>query len=855
MCSLSHLFEFFTPFLTPLSVFWLFHVGFKSHLPVPTSSENIEGVPDTEKKIMPPKSAISTKISGPKRAREGDEVEAPLISSKTAACPTTLEPPPSDENFVTPNFVPDDVSLASLTDPLPPEVDARIYGPLRYFLASFTKDGTVEGVPYCPRVGAFEKTMEHLRNMPRTASRHDLLCNTGASGTGKSVQLAQDMKTAALFGCVVFSVDFNGLQELSVDKDKATSRHETLKLSNFISVRVLSSVLGIVWGENVHEKVNTELPKRGYETSLWGLSLEEAVVIAKEIAGCADRPAFLAIDEFKKIGDWSSLDALDSLSKLCGVMDRSMFQSPKDRIYLSVSVYDMVDLRNLQANSKRKLLHQPLPPVLPFIFNGSLVGLDPKGWPRHLLDPALRNHVPMKYQGNVARGVKLLFRSGGHGRCLESLLRCAGGTPISALGESEFSLAQREMSAALDTSRIVPILEKHFSTNELLDLLKGLFVLSPREGDTLTAATPYHYQVFPAFSHRKVGFLWLDAASKLVESLAKEAAAQQDELFNHIVEVFSVLNSPTRSFSAGKQFEEVLFRSLPISFCSNASEEIRHFFYQLGSQIGEAPIMKPTGILFKTDVPAFPVTNANIEVLEDIAKKINGERPATGPKTNASDLLECQEQLIDDLLSVGSGGNNTALSVLPEYEYSLAADHLLAIPLEGGGRVVFVFQEKEWFFDTVKDSRKYCVAEARKHCVTEARWGRQFFLCDKCYSNREGKGGTHVNRFYQAWKDRIQRKGGESVVGPTHFVFVLATPNCIDTAAQSTGIGKTPESETEGNLGDCSGPLDDEAWLSLEHMGQWCPTVAYSALAGDKFRGILRGKGNPGYAFSSKDEG
>ena len=280
------------------------------------------------------------------------------------------------------------------------------------------KNQLIKGVPYVVRKQGANALAAQIEKPKDTSGRYSLLCNTGPKGSGKTVLQRQNMlQVARDFGFLAVEIEFNGIQSVGTEgKAKFTRR-----VANRI-LCYLPKYWGMDWPECL-EAIAKDF--EGKDKSPLS-SITRAVEELKKALNHKG-PVLLAVDELAmaprsgKRDKKGNLSELCLIMQLCGIMDDSLDLSANNRIFLAVSVYDLVDLGALATRSSRTLLHQELPPILPVMLDSAVLTRLPV-WLQVFFNKKKREKMKLKLASDMGGAAKLLAESGGHPRRIEALI-------------------------------------------------------------------------------------------------------------------------------------------------------------------------------------------------------------------------------------------------------------------------------------------------------------------------------------------------------------------------------------------------------------------------------------------------
>uniref|UniRef100_A0A7S1R138 Uncharacterized protein n=1 Tax=Neobodo designis TaxID=312471 RepID=A0A7S1R138_NEODS len=777
---------------------------------------------------------------------------------------------------------------------------ASVFAPANLMsMVTEIKKGVVNGVPFHLRVEAETLLDVHLLEAPNTSKRYHLVVNTAPAGAGKSTLLAQNMLRAAeKHGCVVFGLDFNGGQQIQVDRGQSAP----VSPKNALGARILASACPeLEWDADVYTKLRKDFA--GFET----MPLRGIIDLAKKKVHCEHLPAFLAVDELLKMDALGSEKAKEGLSDICAAMDRTLVLPDRSKhVYACVSVYDIVDVSTLTTKeSKRPLLHQPLPPLLPVLFAG-----DKKSAVKELelrvpcvfsvINESRREEVRPKEFQAAFLVLQLLRETWGHPRRVEKLFDVLKEKTLQDVAQIIDEEKKENITLTVHRrERIRPTLEeralarmnnelrvKDFCTSvtesEAGAQIRGLFEPVPLRSTgglaaDLREATLKHYQLVPSNvdpidSSLHVGYLPMVVA----DTMAEKATTVESEAFRHIAaacEAAAMEFDAGTSDNKGKSFENIMHRALPLCFFHNL-DRLGELFSKGGTNVTDNKKIKFTasGIewLPEGSVDVFPVISHRVYSKEPKHNKAKAapkfvkhdpkslcrhsnkkhyapELLVHDPKSKAKGLLR-HDKLLERIMAVGSGEGEHARKILafkPSHKYNLCCDHCIVVPHRSGGRTVFLLQEKDWFQDTLS----YRDAEGKtveKHVLAEFRWAKQHFSQRTAFPERYETGfarppGDVPNPFRDEW-EKCEREGK----GKTHVIFTLVTANPVMFPPVDTERGELRKRllqqlrTTDERCKEMMELLGDEACIDLKHMERWCPTVAFDAFSSLKVRSAMR---------------
>lgn len=279
---------------------------------------------------------------------------------------------------------------------------------------------TIEGVPVDDRKEA-ELILEKSLSRPRSArDRHDLLCNSGIPGSGKSVLQA--------FNLQWFVERTKGIAiELTYNSDQAQfSVHQDSPKSFMVSlaVRIIHRLLNYFIGDAAKARSVIFDSECIEWFTCQDKPLQYALDLTKHYLNAShDVKILLGIDEFSKIHD--SLDfRKNCLSELTEVFDDNSC------LFLSVSVISAFDLGSFATYSGRQLLYQSLRPLWHDVsgFDEATLSLLPFAL-QPFFNEKMRKSLPydavgsemQKYSALYFNILNCLLHTAGHPRRLENL--------------------------------------------------------------------------------------------------------------------------------------------------------------------------------------------------------------------------------------------------------------------------------------------------------------------------------------------------------------------------------------------------------------------------------------------------
>ena len=272
------------------------------------------------------------------------------------------------------------------------------------------KDQLIKGVPYVERRQGAAAFAEYIKNPQDTGGRYSLPCNTGPTGSGKTVLQRQNMlQVARDYGFLAVEIEFNAIQPYDETFEDGSS------FARLVANRILCylpTYCALEWSECLQAIAQDFKLKAKSPRSV----VAEAVELLKKALN-HDGPVLLAVDELIRAPGPGHVN----LKHLCAIMDKSLLKGNLNRIRLAVSVYNFVDLGTLTTESRRLLVHQELPPILPRLLDSSVENCLP-GWLKVLFNKescaALKGNLT-KVFASVAN---LLTESGGHPRRVAALI-------------------------------------------------------------------------------------------------------------------------------------------------------------------------------------------------------------------------------------------------------------------------------------------------------------------------------------------------------------------------------------------------------------------------------------------------
>ena len=671
------------------------------------------------------------------------------------------------------------------------------------------KDRLIKGVPYVVRRQGAAALAAHINNPQGTGGRFSLPCNTGPTGSGKTVLQRQNMlQVARDFGFLAVEIEFNGIQPIIHRYEKNAS-----------------------FARRVANRILCYLPK--YCTMQWSRYLQaiardfewedesplDVVTNAVELLKKAlnhKGPVLLAVDELARAPGCGK----DNLSDLCAIMDET--PNDNDRILLAVSVYTLVDLGELVTESRRLLVHQELPPILPVLLDSSVENCLPD-WLKVLFNTKLRASLGEEAFGSVA---KLLTESGGHPRRVEALIaegnaisksvrdkaeKKAGDKKTTLPSDGEILMSQLQslnsvtgentclaaMNQTLNLRTMGQLLSKpkggvHKKAKMILLLLKYVFTtvdMNDADAKILRSATTMHYQLVPHGAGH-VGYLPLPAlqsfclhTSKLPYSLSKESISYILHAEGVAKANLSTIDTTTTDTKLDEKARSNDFKmSMFHALCGAVLARKCLTEYMFRHSPKNLPETRCTEIEWaKDDVELFP---SAVE--------------------NGATLRVCDDKTLHRICEVGAfneegrkhrkGKQLKGLAFVPTDKWNTCCDFVLVLPTadwERAGRVVFAVQCKHWTKDVA--------GKKGLHALAHFRYGRHCFEADEvflppCSSRRtrreRPKGmptrggfpclGPHCifhsveNSFRDKFCDIVEQQNKDS---DTRVVFVLATVN------------------------------------------------------------------------------
>jgi len=703
---------------------------------------------------------------------------------------------------------------------------------------------SIEGVPVCPRDEAVEALMLHLKERPKTGSRFSLLCNTGPTGSGKSVLTAINMGIARReHGCLPIEIDFNGKQPVHCDL-------KTWKPETRIMIRILAWLYypRYAFSEacyRLQELLGEDLKSLG--------RIADATAFVKKLVR-HDGPVFLGIDELKKAAPEHE-QLVKLLSACCASMDRTLCEEETEKhIYMSASVYDIVSLSNLETHSKRQLLLQPLPPILPLMFEPSAA--------TELLPPALavffnaQKRMEINFSGKkiptnksvtptaLHRCAALLRLSAGHPRRIERLVGFAAKfsdevhDAVRAL-HARFNDAAAAMNGVLDLKRWGEALANQVVEDGSLDtfgsapamitaILKSLVcpisLQTNPEYRMLTLSPAYTLIRIPNGEY--CGYMSEPALTAFVGAVIRSGNYSSSPMMEPFRRWHNVIEGVVgrlehglapEQYTRGKDFEISVMCILAARFTAALSD----------GPLSARDLLEP---ICRQPPPSKSLSGKMIVKgavrFEDTVTKF----PCAFDEKYTS--CETDRSAIEKVLAVGDTESLPAdaphIAFQPTQGGNLCCDIVVVLALAGGGRLALLVQCKEWFKDTVKDT----------HVLAAWRYGRQFVHADEVFKRKrtpkkEAPTTEEVPKLANAFRSEM-----ENGHGPTHFVHVLVTCNPVGGGApENFHAAFRDASLHDYNLGSADDNayakhlIEDECVMDLEQMRHWCPTAAYSLVS------------------------
>ena len=258
--------------------------------------------------------------------------------------------------------------------------------------------------------------------------RHPLLCNHGARGTGKTVQLAisgSEFLRRRPDGFVVyltFNDDFSelnpmvpGLALLLDPPLPMNMRSFEAGIARMILLRLMERFKGVFYKDFDPESQPEMKSYRDWVRSLPEVGVFKVLNMVREMLELPPTaPCMLAVDEIGKLQHSAAC-----LSRLCLLLDSDADKKPRT-FWLAVSSYGCLDLVKFATGSNRVLNMQPLPPIFPIALEE--IGIVQMPLLVQLLHAKLTQPLLREKQDLVQRVNELLLISGGHPRRVEILL-------------------------------------------------------------------------------------------------------------------------------------------------------------------------------------------------------------------------------------------------------------------------------------------------------------------------------------------------------------------------------------------------------------------------------------------------
>ena len=652
------------------------------------------------------------------------------------------------------------------------------------------EDQLIHGVPYVVRKQGADALAAHIEYPDHNSDRYSLPCNTGPTGSGKTVLQRQNMlQVARDFGFLAVEIEFNGIQTVEYENKPIFARLVATLLS------YLPKSQGLDWTEfheseadftrRVAKRILCYLPK--YQGLDWSDCLK---AITKDFDGKDKSPlddVTRAVEELKKALNHEGpvLLAVDelatapgnkkrNLSTLCRIMDQSMRLSADKRIFLAVSVYNLVDLGALASQSRRNLVHQELPPILPVLLDSAVLTRSPV-WLQVFFSKEKREEIGLKLTSDMGGVPKLLAESGGHPRRIQALIgevdkigRRVLGNAVRKAKRNKTTVEESEVLPSLlqsvDTWKIECLLAmnkkinlrdiggelSYFVTSEKcggvyggvwnavlvllklrrapsvvyidmdrvsLVLLKYLFTtvnMNHPDAKILRRATILHYQLVPR-GERHVGYLPLPALQQFcVEGLGKSS------------------NKKVRSFL--EHAKGVADANLSATSDTKAKERSKHFEMGMFHALCGAVLAKDglTEGMFRRSPDNLPETRCTeIEWAKDVKLFPNAVEKGTT-------LRVCDEATLRRISQVGAFDAQKeeksfkGLAFVPTDEWNTCCDFVLVLPTAcpTAGRVVFAVQCKHYVEDAAAAGRGL-------EALAQLRYGRHCFDAEKVFLKKK----------------------------------------------------------------------------------------------------------------------
>ena len=283
-------------------------------------------------------------------------------------------------------------------------------------------DDTIRGVPLDEREACRLKLVESI-SRPTDMHGVRLLCNCGYRGSGKSTLQAMNLKwfVNETQGIAIY-ITYNEDQATIVLSHGHIEACNGSKFKQSVALRILHRLMDYLRNSEIADELFCSNLNR-IQQAVAGLEdpVKSALSIVKKMLGApADTKILLCVDEVKMATENSVYPTKEALHILC-----KDYLDVYPWLYLSVSVYGAVPLANFATDYSRNLLLQNLPPI------DVTLGLDEGKI--HLLpvmlqpfyDKNMRKYLPfddsdLKLYSKIA---KWLEQTGGHGRRVEYLFR------------------------------------------------------------------------------------------------------------------------------------------------------------------------------------------------------------------------------------------------------------------------------------------------------------------------------------------------------------------------------------------------------------------------------------------------